>query len=68
MGGPSYQVYGESTALTVRAIPPEFRQLASGTIVTNNSGKGKLLLQWTPRAQDGKYQWDNSIRFALAAE
>lgn len=70
LGGPSYQVYGENTAFTIRAIPPEFRQLASGTIVTSNAsnGRGRLLLQWTPRDSNGKYQWDHSIRFALAAE
>jgi hypothetical protein len=70
LGGPSYQIYGETTALTVRAIPPEFRRLASGTIVTSNTGngRGRLLLQWTPRDSNGKYQWDESIRFALAAE
>ncbi|KAL3906105.1 MAG: hypothetical protein SGILL_009409 [Bacillariaceae sp.] len=54
--------------MTVRVIPPEFRQLASGTIVSANNSRGKLLLQWTPRDPDGRYQWDSSTRFALAPE
>ncbi|KAG7339460.1 Whirly transcription factor domain containing protein [Nitzschia inconspicua] len=67
--GPSYQIYGEDSALTVRAIPPEFRQLPSGKIVLNTANsRGRLLLQFNPRSQDGRYQWDQSIRFALSAE
>lgn len=66
--GPSYQIYGEETSFTVRAIPPEFRSLASGKIVLNNSSRGRLLLQWNPRGRDGKYDYDHSIRFALSAE
>lgn len=70
--GPSYQIYGEESALTVRAIPPEFRQLPNGgrIVLNGQNSRGRLLLQFTARAVggDGKYQWDSSIRFALSAE
>jgi Whirly transcription factor len=68
LSGPSYQIYAEDAALTVRAIPPEFRALANGRIVLDSSSRGRLLLQWNPRHSDGRYQWDQSIRFALTAE
>jgi hypothetical protein len=66
--GPVYQIYGEETCWSIRVIPPEFRSLASGKIVLNNNSRGRLLLQWSPRGVDGKYDYDHSIRFALSAE
>jgi hypothetical protein len=65
---PVYQIFGEESAFGLRAILPDFRLLDSGTIVLNKGGRGKVLLQWTPRGADGKYQWDNSTRFALTPE
>ena len=67
MGPPSYQIYGEETALTVKVIPPEFKQLASGTVVMAPGRRGRILMEWIPR-EGGRYQWDRPIRFALAPE
>jgi hypothetical protein len=80
---PSYQVYGEEIALTIRAIPPEFRVLPkSGSIVLDGNKRGRLLFEFVPRntsnnfgtsygggsTSGSKYQWDKPIRFALTAE
>jgi hypothetical protein len=51
---PSYQVYGEESALTVKAIMPGFRALGSSTMVLDSRRRGKFLLEWTPRNADGK--------------
>lgn len=59
--GPSYQVYGEETALTIRAIPPEFRVLPkSGTIVLDSSKRGRLLFEFTPRNNSNNNYGTNS--------
>jgi len=78
MGNAAYTVYGETFAFTLKAIPPEFRTLPSGTTILDASKRGRLLLEWTPMASghddngygSGKrrYQWDASTRFALTAE
>jgi hypothetical protein len=77
MGNPAYTVYGEEIAFTLKAIPPEFRSLPSGTVILDASKRGRLLFEWTPLASghdDGygsgnrKYRWDASTRFALTAE
>ena len=74
MGSPAYTVYGEEFAFTVKAIPPEFRALKSGTVVLDASKRGRLLFEWTPIASGhnsdgpGRYQWNSSTKFALTAE
>jgi len=79
MGAPAYTVYGEEFAFTLKAIPPDFRALPSGTVILDASKRGRLLLEWTPMASghdddnssygSGKrFRWDASTRFALTAE
>lgn len=79
MGAPAYTVYGEEVAFTLKAIPPEFRALPSGTVILDASKRGRLLLEWTPLASghdddndygsgNRRYRWDASTRFALTAE
>ena len=79
MGAPAYTVYGEEIAFTLKAIPPEFRALPSGTVILDASKRGRLLLEWTPLASghdddngygsgNKRYRWDASTRFALTAE
>ena len=46
---PQYQVYGENAALTIKAIPPEFRHLGSKTVVLDTNQRGRLLFEWTAR-------------------
>lgn len=69
---PSYQVYGEATAFTVKAIPPEFRVVggAKNTVVLDGSKKGRLLFEWVERSASagGKFAWDKPLRFALSPE
>ena len=50
---PSYQIYGEDSALTIKAILPEFRLLGSSTLVLDGKRKGRLLLEWVPRDPSG---------------
>ena len=79
MAAPAYTVYGEEMAFTLKAIPPEFRALPSGTVILDASKRGRLLLEWTPLASghddesdygsgNRRYRWDASTRFALTAE
>jgi hypothetical protein len=65
---PSYQVYGEESALTIKAMLPEFRVFGAGTVVLDSRKRGRLLFEWTPRNADGKFNWDGPMRFALSAE
>jgi hypothetical protein len=46
---PSYQVYGENTAFTVKAIGPEFRLVGERTVVLDAGKKGRLLFEWVQR-------------------
>ena len=72
---PSYQIYGENVVFTIKSIPPEFRAVSGGkTIVLDGSKKGRLLLEWTPRAPstegafNNKFAWDRPLRFGLSPE
>lgn len=51
---PSYQVYGEESALTIKAMMPGFKALGSSSMVLDNRRRGRILLEWTPRNADGK--------------
>ena len=74
MGNPAYIVYGEEIAFSVKAIPPEFRTLPSGTVILDAGKRGRLMFEWTPLSSqpsfgDKKaYAWDKTTRFALTAE
>jgi hypothetical protein len=46
---PSYQVYGENTAFTVKAIGPEFRLVGERTVVLDAGKRGRLLFEWVQR-------------------
>jgi hypothetical protein len=75
---PSYQIYGEESAFTVKAIPPEYQALPSKYAKNDNSSNspalavkksGRLLLEWTLRDMNtNKYQWNSSVKFALSPE
>ncbi|CAJ1942098.1 unnamed protein product [Cylindrotheca closterium] len=67
---PSYQIYGEEVAFTLKCIMPSFRLVGNRTVVVDKTNKGRLLLEFTPRqAQDtNRFAWDQSIKFALLAE
>jgi hypothetical protein len=69
---PSYQIYGENTAFTIKHINPEFKVVGSGkTIILDK--KGRLLLEWVPRTPSNqgsynKFAWDRPLRFGLSPE
>eukprot|EP00536_Pseudo-nitzschia_multiseries_P009252 jgi/Psemu1/22681/gm1.22681_g len=48
MGSAAYVVYGEEVAFGIKAIPPEFRVLPSGTVILDNGKRGRFLFEWTP--------------------
>lgn len=53
-GLPQYQVFGEDCMLSLKMILPVFRVLRNQqTMVVDNRGKGKILLEWTPRLAEG---------------
>ena len=69
-------MYGEEVAFSIKAIPPEFRALASGTVVLDSGKRGRFLFEWAPMDNSSggdygtgrKYRWDATTRFALTAE
>jgi hypothetical protein len=67
---PSYQIYGENTAFTMKCIMPGFRIVGNRTVIMETSKKGRLLLEFTPRQahDNAKFAWDRSLKFALSAE
>jgi hypothetical protein len=66
---PSYQIYGENTAFTMKSIMPGFKIVGSKTVIVDNNKKGRLLLEFTPRtSSEGRFAWDQAIKFALSAE
>eukprot|EP00751_Fragilariopsis_kerguelensis_P007392 CAMPEP_0170785656 /NCGR_PEP_ID=MMETSP0733-20121128/17078_1 /TAXON_ID=186038 /ORGANISM="Fragilariopsis kerguelensis, Strain L26-C5" /LENGTH=260 /DNA_ID=CAMNT_0011131235 /DNA_START=295 /DNA_END=1077 /DNA_ORIENTATION=+ len=76
ISNPSYIVFGEECAFSVKAILPEFRSTEKGMIILDASKRGKLLFEWTPLDKSTgssgsfkKYCWkNNTTRFALSAE
>lgn len=67
---PSYQIYGENTAFTMKCIMPGFRVVGNRTVIMESKQKGRLLMEFTPRQSydGGKFAWDKSLKFALSAE
>eukprot|EP00980_Cylindrotheca_fusiformis_P002922 scaffold678_cov98-Cylindrotheca_fusiformis.AAC.6 len=74
---PSYQIYGENAAFTMKCIMPTFRVVGNKnrpTVFVDNKQKGRLLFEFTPRSSNGgggggtKFAWDRPLRFALSAE
>lgn len=51
---PSYAIFGEKSMLNIKIIPPQFRVLGRGFLAVDNSKKGRILLEWSPRAEGGK--------------
>ena len=54
--------------LNLKMIPPGYRLVKGESIVMDNSRKGKLLFEFTPRSAAGGYSWGDQVRFALSAE
>ena len=52
---PSYQIYGETAALTLKMIPPSFKQVGKNTMVVDAKQKGRLLLEFTPRNRSAEH-------------
>jgi hypothetical protein len=52
---PQYAIFGEKTMLSIKMIPPTFRCLKNGSIVLDQNKKGRILLEWSPRGDGGKF-------------
>lgn len=50
---PQYAIFGEKTMLSIKMIPPVFRCLKNGSLVLDQSKKGRILLEWSPRGDAG---------------
>lgn len=50
---PQYSIFGENTLLSLKVIPPTFKTLRSGALVIDHTKKGRILLEWTPKALAG---------------
>ena len=52
---PSYSVFGEKCMLSLKLLPPAFKYIdRSQSIVLDGAKKGRMLLEWIPRNEDGK--------------
>jgi Whirly transcription factor len=63
---PQYSVFGENCVLALKILPPTFQVLKSRTLVVEK--KGRLLLEWNPRAADGTVIREKQVRFGLSPE
>jgi Whirly transcription factor len=63
---PQYSVFGENCVLALKLLPPTFQVLKSRTLVVEK--KGRLLLEWSPRAADGSVIRERQVRFGLSPE
>jgi Whirly transcription factor len=63
---PQYSVFGENCVLALKLLPPTLQVLKSRTLVVEK--KGRLLLEWNPRAADGSVIREKQIRFGLSSE
>jgi hypothetical protein len=61
---PAYNVFGEKNMLSVKVILPEWKLLKNGTLVLDQGKKGRILLEWSPRAPGGMLS-DASFLVAL---
>ena len=52
---PQYAIFGEKTMLSIKMIPPVFRCLKNGSLVLDQNKKGRILLEWSPRGDAGKF-------------
>jgi hypothetical protein len=64
---PQYGVHG-LTYFVMKVMPPTFKVVKNNILNVDNARKGRILFEFTPRGLDGKYDWSQSIRFALSAE
>lgn len=50
IASPTYYVYGADTMLAFKVIPPTFKVLRNNSVVLDSNRKGRILLEWSPRA------------------
>ena len=49
----SFVRHFQNSMLSIKVIPPRFRVLSRGNLVLDSSKKGRILLEWSPRAEGG---------------
>ena len=65
---PQYAIHGEAHMLNIKMIVPGYRLIKGESIAVDNSKKGRMLLEFTPRGSSGNYLWSDTVRFALSCE
>jgi hypothetical protein len=61
-------VHGENAVLSMKIMSPHFRMAKNQILAVDNTRKGRILLEFSPRGPNGKYMWEDLIRFGLSAE
>lgn len=64
---PQYGIHGNNY-LVMKVMPPGFKVVKNNILNVDNTRRGRILFEFTPRGPDDKYAWTESIRFALNAE
>lgn len=66
-GYPQYTVFGPDSALSVRAILPQFKRAGSDGVSVDR--RGKLVLEFVPRANTGAgFAWQDKTMFSMSVE
>lgn len=64
---PQYTIFGQDTALSIRAVLPLFKRAGSGGISVDR--RGKLVLEFIPRHDNGTgFAWNDKTLFSLTVE
>jgi Whirly transcription factor len=66
-GYPQYTTHGPDSMFALKVILPTFKIVKGDSIAVDNSKKGKLMIELTPRGNTG-YLWTDQARFALSCE
>jgi hypothetical protein len=64
---PAYNVFGEKNMLSVKVILPEWKLLKNGTLVLDQGKKGRILLEWSPRAPGGMLSYASILVVVVLA-
>jgi hypothetical protein len=66
-GFPQYTIFGPDTALSIRAVLPQFRRAGAEGVSVER--RGKLVLEFVPRKASGAgFDWNDKTLFSLSVE
>lgn len=52
---PQYAVFGEKSMLVIKMLAPTLKCLKNGALVLEQNKKGRIMLEWAPRAGSGMF-------------